>query len=359
MSFTPSTARKTLNVLLTNKTSESCAAYCLAAGAAGASSFLGITPGVSGVISGATANLNFTNIQTGVQTGISAVTPNGKFIIAGKSDGNISSYAVNKLNVSAPSLVNTLAQTNGCGVIGVSNDNLYALASDINAGAANNCYLYSIDSTNGTIALLSSLSFSFNHQATSIKAHPLLKNVWYLTLNNGNILIINQSATNVLTNPSLASTSSASCFTLAISPDGRFAYSINQNGSIDIFSLDLTSGYLTFISTTSTGSVLPISGVVTLDGNFLLACGPTSAGVVTYQRNVNTGALTLVGIYCTNIAAPYSVNTTADGTDVFIAATAGFYLASRNVTSGVIDVNAYNLPTSFGVTGGDSITINQ
>ncbi len=89
-----------------------------------------------------------------------------------------------------------------------------------------------------------------------------------------------------------------------ISPDGKFLYVASfADDSISKFSLDETTGEMTFVSSTTNG----VEGVTSLDGprwieissdgNFLYITALDAASILTFSRDLTTGDLTQLDAY--------------------------------------------------------------
>ncbi len=80
-----------------------------------------------------------------------------------------------------------------------------------------------------------------------------------------------------------------------ISPDGLFLYASNREDehSISIFSIDTTSGLLTFIGHQKTGGKHPRMFTIDPTGNYLLVANLFSNNIVVFKRDQKTGLLTL------------------------------------------------------------------
>ena len=82
---------------------------------------------------------------------------------------------------------------------------------------------------------------------------------------------------------------------LAHSPDGKFLYATSLGDKAGAFSVDLTSGAVTELSTSPyTGGIGQI--IVDITGHFVYLADPLGSGqVIGYTRDMTTGALTAIG----------------------------------------------------------------
>ncbi|MBA4166446.1 MAG: lactonase family protein [Chitinophagaceae bacterium] len=77
------------------------------------------------------------------------------------------------------------------------------------------------------------------------------------------------------------------------SPDGKFLYASNREGSntISIFSVDEATGKLTSLGFSSTGGDQPRDFTIDPTGNFLLAGNVKSDNIIIFNRDIKTGLL--------------------------------------------------------------------
>ena len=83
-----------------------------------------------------------------------------------------------------------------------------------------------------------------------------------------------------------------------ISPDGKFLYASNRGkeNTISIFSINPTTGILTFLANQSTLGNHPRNFTIDQIGNFLLVGNMLSNEIIVFKRNKETGLLTETGI---------------------------------------------------------------
>ena len=83
-----------------------------------------------------------------------------------------------------------------------------------------------------------------------------------------------------------------------VSPDGRFAYASNRGteNNIAIFSIDQNSGNIKLIGNQSTLGKTPRNFAIDPSGKFLLAANQETGTVVVFKRDLKTGLLTETGV---------------------------------------------------------------
>jgi 6-phosphogluconolactonase len=80
-----------------------------------------------------------------------------------------------------------------------------------------------------------------------------------------------------------------------LSPDGNFVYAANRgHDSIAVFSVDNSSGKLTFVAHTSTEGSAPRDFTIAPGGNYLIAANQDSSNIVPFSIDKSTGKLTRV-----------------------------------------------------------------
>jgi 6-phosphogluconolactonase len=81
---------------------------------------------------------------------------------------------------------------------------------------------------------------------------------------------------------------------VVVAPSGSFVYGSNRgNDSIVTFSIDATSGKLTYLGTTPSGGNVPRSFTLSVDGTLMLVANQ-SGNVTSFSVDVTTGALTKI-----------------------------------------------------------------
>ena len=86
------------------------------------------------------------------------------------------------------------------------------------------------------------------------------------------------------------------CADIHVSPSGRFLYGSNRgHDSIAIYSIDGSSGKLTFLAHESTGGRTPRNFAIDPTGAFLLAANQDSDTIVTFSIDTDTGLLSATG----------------------------------------------------------------
>jgi 6-phosphogluconolactonase len=87
-----------------------------------------------------------------------------------------------------------------------------------------------------------------------------------------------------------------SCAELQVSPSGRFLYGSNRgHNSIVVFSIDQTTGKLTFVEHVPTQGKTPRNFAIDPAGRFLLAANQNSDSVVSFRIDPASGKLAMTG----------------------------------------------------------------
>ena len=85
---------------------------------------------------------------------------------------------------------------------------------------------------------------------------------------------------------------------IRVSKDGRFVYAANRlHDSIACFSVDSSSGMLSYVNETWTRGDYPRSFTIDPSGNFLYSCNQRSDAIAAFRVNQQTGELTFTGQY--------------------------------------------------------------
>ena len=86
------------------------------------------------------------------------------------------------------------------------------------------------------------------------------------------------------------------CADVHISPDGKYLYGSNRgHDSIVCFSIDQSTGHLTYRHHTGTGGKEPRNFAIDPTGNFLLAANQNSHNIITFRIDPENGALSRTG----------------------------------------------------------------
>ena len=91
-------------------------------------------------------------------------------------------------------------------------------------------------------------------------------------------------------------TENNTCADIHLSPDGKFVYGSNRgHNSIVAFTVDATTGKMTYVSHTPTQGETPRNFGMDPTGKYLLVANQNTENVLVLQRDSNTGMLTPVG----------------------------------------------------------------
>jgi 6-phosphogluconolactonase len=229
--------------------------------------------------------------------------------------------------------------------------------------ANDNIIQYSVNTSTGALTLLSPDTHVVNaNQQLAIAAHPSGKWVYDLGGTGIHVLSVNQ-ITGFLTN---LNADQDGGFVVCINPAGTFLYTYHSSvvGLLHTYSINQTTGLLTFVANTSSSAnyaqqikvdpsgkflyvacgvgnklvmynIDPVTGIptemgsspistgrlygVSTDpaGNFLYVCDQTGSNIIIYSINPSTGALTPAGTQSTS--QPISIIFTNDGKFAYVS----------------------------------------
>ncbi len=147
----------------------------------------------------------------------------------------------------------------------------------------------------GTLTKIDSLSLTNVYaQLVSIQVNPVAQFL-YVGENGGELYSLAVANDGSLTELGVQPPQSGTPADLAHSPDGKFLYATSLGDAAGAFSVDLTTGTLTELSTSPyPGGLGQI--IVDVTGHFLYLADPFGSGqVIGYTRDMTTGALTAIG----------------------------------------------------------------
>jgi 6-phosphogluconolactonase (cycloisomerase 2 family) len=159
----------------------------------------------------------------------------------------------------------------------------------------------------GTLTWVGSLPLTNVYaQLVSIQVNPVA-NFLYVGENGGELYSLAIANDGSLTQLGMQPPQSGTPADLAHSPDGKFLYATSLGDRAGAFSIDLTSGTVTELSTS------PYAGglgqiVVDVTGHFVYLADPFGTGqVIGYTRDMTTGELTAIGNTTTAGNRPFAV----------------------------------------------------
>jgi len=293
----------------------------------------GVTNGVNGVsvyrVNPSTGALSFLNNANAGNTPYAvAVTPNGLYAYVGNWMGDsVSAYGVDSANGVLTPLTGRVSNN----PTGLAIDRLGRFLWVTNWGW-HTVSAFTIGS-NGVLTPVGSPLATTSSLPYAITAHPTMDFV-YVAHSSSNFavtvysvnpstgaLTLQQTLTNVIVSPS----------GIVVDPSGRFAYALTQNGGISVFSINSTTGLLTYVGATSTnGSSFALA--VHPNGQYVyVTIGNSNNNVQVFAINQSTGALTAVG-------SPFNAGNNPRGVTVN---TAGTFLYVTNYVSN--DVSAFSI----------------
>lgn len=257
------------------------------------------------------------------------VTPSGKFLYSANNDSTVGAYTIGAdgslthltdLDVGACSTGMITANDNFVWVT----DTCYNLLPDIargpvRAGQAPTCQTSGCGGNgagnvvsmaigpDGTLTKIGSLSLTNVYaQLVSIQVNPVA-NFLYVGENGGELYSLAVANDGSLTQLGVQPPQSGTPADLAHSPDGKFLYATSLGDSAGAFSVDLTTGTLTELSTSPyPGGLGQI--IVDVTGHFVYLADPFGSGqILGYTRDLTTGALTAIGNTTTASSRPIAV----------------------------------------------------
>lgn len=118
----------------------------------------------------------------------------------------------------------------------------------------------------------------------------------YAVSNGSGVKVLAVQANGSLTDPGLPVLQVGQTLTgIAITPDDRFAYTVNSAAQITGYSINQTTGALTILAGFPMATVADShSPVITSDGNYLYIGSSSLASIDGYSINTSTGALTQI-----------------------------------------------------------------
>lgn len=216
------------------------------------------------------------------------------------------------------------------------------LVSTSSSGATSNGYVYypSISSDGSTVG--------FDTFATNLVANvtTAIDEVYVKNLATGGLTLVSQTAAGVAANAgsenaALSANGTIVAFDSAATNFGLMA----PAGVYEIYVKNLSTGTLTLVSQTSTGTIANASSVpndISADGNIVTFessatdLGSTSGNEEIYSKNIQTGALQIVSQTAAGVianASSYSASSSTDGNTV------AFESAATNLVSGATSGN--------------------
>jgi 6-phosphogluconolactonase len=158
---------------------------------------------------------------------------------------------------------------------------------------------------------------------------------------------------------------------VAVDPSGKFVYVVNNHGfisdelsDVSMYTIDASTGALTFIGSVATGGVNSLSVAVDPTGKFAYVAnqgGDFNGGVTMYTIDAVTGALTSTGVILAPCVesppscTPYSVAVHPSGRFAYVANEASVSVYLINATTGTLAMT--QLIASGGI-GGLSVAVD-
>lgn len=157
--------------------------------------------------------------------------------------------------------------------------------------------------TDGIISECCSLSFNPGSGPRHMAFHPRGRFVYLLTELSSELIVLEydssrgsfsviQSISTLPEDYSGENLGSA----VHISPDGKYVYASNRgDNSITVFSIDISSGRLEFVSRTPCGGSFPRDFAIEPSGRFLYVTNQNSSNIVSFVIDKSTGRITQSG----------------------------------------------------------------
>lgn len=229
-------------------------------------------------------------------THVLTITPNGNFLYSANNDANVGAY---KINADGSLTHITDLNIGACDTGAVTASNSFVWVTDTCSSSGPwNVFTMKIAS-DGSLTKTGSVSLTGVYSwLWSIQVNPVA-NFLYVGDEGGNAQLYSFSvaADGSLTQlgPQLVENNSSDVRDIAHSPDGKFFYTTDDDTVIHAFSVDTMTGAITELSGSPyTGGAGQV--VVDLTGHFVYMGDQEGTGqVIGYTRDMNTGALTLIG----------------------------------------------------------------
>ena len=141
----------------------------------------------------------------------------------------------------------------------------------------------------------------------------------FVGTNNGVHAFRVNSVTGGLASVSGSPFSAGNNFTaVTVSQNSRFLYVANNNGTVDAYSINATTGSLTLIETENVGTS-PSGVAVSPNGSFLYVSNQGSNNVSAFTINGTTGALTGIGVPVAAGTSPSGITIEPDGQFLYVS----------------------------------------
>jgi 6-phosphogluconolactonase len=242
--------------------------------------FSGAVPVLSvNATSGALTTVSGSPFGTGTPRAI-AVSPNGKLVYTANSDGTntVGEYTVNP-TTGALTSVGTIATGNSPYSVAVDPSNRFVYAVGINGPGV---YAYTINAASGVLTLISGSPFtSAINSPDSVEVDPTGR---FLMVADGccpnaaGITVFNINATNgkltvVAGSPFLPPSGTSEPTEVTVDPTGRYVYVANGGsfgtGGATAYSIDASTGKLTFLGTELPGGSAPWAITTDVTGSYV------------------------------------------------------------------------------------------
>jgi 6-phosphogluconolactonase (cycloisomerase 2 family) len=280
----------------------------------------GVTNGVNGLsvyrVNAATGALSFlNNANAGNTPWAIAIAPNGlSAYVSNAMGGTLSSYSIDSAN----GVLSPISSTSSNNVFSIAMDRLGRFLWTANYGY-HTVSAFSIG-FNGALTAVGAPLATSSSLPYAITAHPTMDFIYVAHQSSNNAvtvysvnattgaLTLRQTLTNVITSSS----------GIVIDPSGRFAYASSLGGGVSAFSINQTTGLLTYIGAASiSGAVHAIA--VHPNGQYVyVTADNTSNNVQVLAINPGTGALTAAGSPFSAGQNPRGVTVNAAGTLLYV-----------------------------------------
>lgn len=263
-----------------------------------------------------------------------AVSPSGKFAyVTNISSNTISSYIVDAAT-GALTFQGTIPATGSWPQpIVVSPSSAYVYVANQNTGTVSS---YSVNSATGALSDMN------NTQSAGSAPMAMVLNqagtvLYAVSLSDSLIHIYPVNASTGLIGPPSTLSTVDQPRTIAIDPSGKFAFVSGQGSDgINVYSIDQTTGELTFASNTTNGFAIALA--IDSTGKYIYSVG--AGGLDGYSINSTTGSLTpLSGSPFTTVASPISVSVDPSGKFVYVSGLTD----GNNISEFSIDQSSGNL----------------
>jgi len=244
--------------------------------------------------------------------------------------------------------------------------------------SAGELLIFSRNTSTGVLSRITQVSTGYSPSAVAISRDG--KNVYVANKDSNSISIFDRNLTTGLLSGTSTIASTLAPQGICISPDGKNVYTTNPYislsvifGVVSIYNRNTSTGELTFYGQILTGygdgvtATNPKGICVSEDGENVYVCNSSTNEISEFNRNILTGALTLIAEPVHTIAAgevPTNICISQDGKNIYVANNGGsipgynyISIFDRNLTTGILSgtstIQAQANPYGICISGDD------